>query len=146
MKASKITLWILLGSMALNVFLAIVIGKHMAIPPFPPPRPTRIIEEIADKLPKADAQILRDSLNAHEAELKEEDHGPEVFHKKMRDVLTAPQFDPEAFRAVADEFQARRERIGSTLTRVMLDALPKMSPEGRQAVADFKPPPPPPRP
>jgi|AGTN01.1.fsa_nt_gi hypothetical protein len=146
MKSLKFSLWLLVASLALNVFLGVTLGMRAFHAP-PPPRPERAIEEMARSLPAADAQILRDALNTHRGVLEgEEDDDPRQYHERMRRILLAEPFDAEAFRQMASEFHARRERVGSVLGEILADALPRMSPEGRKAMADFRPPPPPRRP
>lgn len=142
MISSKPTLWLLVASLALNVFLGVVIGTHLLTPP-PPPRPERMIEEMAEALPAADARILREVLNAKRDTLAEGRGDPRQFHERFRQILLTEPFDMEAFKRLESEFRANREHVGTVLGGILAEALPRMSPEGRKALADFRPPPPP---
>lgn len=143
MKSSKLTLWLLVASLAGNVFFGAVMSAPLFRPPPRPPQPERIVEEMAESLPAADARILREALDAKRGALAEEGDGPREFHERTRQVLLAEPFDPDSFRRLTSEFHARRERVGTIIGDILVEALPRMSPEGRKALADFRPPPPP---
>lgn len=146
MKSLKLSLWLLVASLALNVFLAVAVGTRFFLPPPSPPGPERIIEEMAQSLPASDAQILRAALDAHRGSLDDGKDDPRRHHERMRQILLTEPFDSEAFLNLTSEFHARRERVGEVLGEILADALPRLSPEGRKALADFRPPPPPRRP
>jgi hypothetical protein len=124
---NKKVLWILMLSLAANVFFGVMVGSQaFRGPKGPPPRPERILEEMAATLPSADAAILPDA--------------PFRQHERFRQALLAEPFDVEEFRRINDEFHARRERMGRIIDAVLSEAVPKISPEGRRRLAEFRPP------
>lgn len=140
---NKKLLWLLLASLAANVFLGVVVGIHLSRgPKGPPPRPERILDEMADILPAEDARILRAAMEAHRNDFIEPRDEPRRHHEQMRQALVAEPFDVEAFRRATSDFRAKRERMGAHIDDVLIDALPKISPEGRKRLAEFRPPPP----
>ncbi|MGE5517209.1 MAG: periplasmic heavy metal sensor [Bacteroidota bacterium] len=140
MTNSKPWLWLLVASLALNVFLGVSAGTRFLREPKGPPRPEGMILEMAEALPEADARILRQALDARRDELSPGED-PKKRFDEMRAVLRAEPFDPEAFERVSSEFRAKHERGGRIIGEILMDALPRMSPEGRKALADRPPPP-----
>lgn len=140
---NKKVLWILMLSLAANVFFGVVVGTQFSRgPKGAPPRPERLLDEMAEILPPADARILRDAVDARRNDLAEPPDAPFRQHERMRQVLLAEPFDAEAFRGITSEFHARRERVGKVIGEVLTETLPKMSPEARKRLAEFRPPPP----
>lgn len=146
MSNAKPVLWLLVASLAVNVFLGATVGTHLLREPKGPPRPGQMLEDMAGALPPADAQILRQAMEVHREELRPEDDNPQQQHEKMRRILAADPFDLDAFKQFTSEFRARRDRVGETIGNVLADALPRMSREGRKRLADMPPPGPPPGP
>lgn len=143
MTNSKPWLWLLVASLALNVFLGVSAGTHFFREPKGPPRPDGMILDMAEALPEADARILRQALDARRNELSP-DEDPKARFDEMRAVLRAEPFDPKTFERASSEFRAKHERDTRVIGEILLDAVPRMSPEGRKALAD-RPPPPRPR-
>lgn len=139
MTNTKPWLWLLVASLALNVFLGVTLSTHFFRgPKGPPPRPEQMILDMADSLPEPDARILRQSLESHRSELAgEEDQPPKG--DRIREVLSSDPFDLEAFRQVTSEFHASHERTGRVITEILAEALPRMSYEGRKHLADHPP-------
>lgn len=144
MTNSKPWLWLLVASLALNVFLGVSLGTHFFRgPKGPPPRPEGMLLDMAEALPEADARILRQALEARRSELST-DENPKGRFDEMRAVLSAEPFDPKAFERVSSEFRAKHERNARIIQEILTEAVPRMSPEGRKALAN-RPPPPRPR-
>lgn len=136
-------MWLLVASLALNVFLGVALGTHFFRGPKAPPRPEGMLLDMAESLPEADARILRQALEARRSELST-DENPKRRFDEMRAVLLAEPFDPEAFSRVSSEFRAKHERNGQIINEILIEAVTRMSPEGRKALAN-RPPPPRPR-
>lgn len=144
MTNSKPWLWLLVASLALNVYFGVVVGTHFFRgPKGPPPGPGMMILDMAEALPEADARILRQTYEAHKAEFAQEPGPPHGFDR-MRDVLAADPFGLQAFLRVESEFRANRERDGAVIGTILAEALPQMSADGRKRLAN-RPPPPRPR-
>jgi uncharacterized membrane protein len=146
MTNSKPWLWLLVGSLALNAFLAVTVSTFLLRGPRPsfdgppgPPRPDMMIRDMANELPEADARILRQAYEAHRAELAPPPS--DGFHR-MEQTLQAEPFDVAAFREAAREFRANQERQHVALSDILAEALPQMSQEGRNRLAHHRRPPP----
>lgn len=137
---NKKILWLLLVSLAANVFLGVVVGTHAFHgPKGPPPRPERILDDMASVLPSADAQILRQAMKAHGGDLKGDGGDPRRHFDRMRQILSADPFDVAAFARVNDEFRAGQGRMIAVIGDVLTEALPRMSPAGRKRLVEFLP-------
>ena len=146
MTHTKPWMWLLVASLALNVFLGVTVGTHFfrEPPKGPPARPGMFLLDMAESLPEDDARILRQAFEAHKGEFPG-DMGPPHGFDRMRDALVAEPFDLEAFLRMESEFRANREREGAVIGLALAEALPKMSPEGRKRLAAHPPRPPRPR-
>lgn len=149
MDLSKLARWLLPASLALNAFLAGMMTTHLLHDGPPrhggPPPPERIVDEMARRLPTADGRILRDAMARRLPELEASWRDDREAPDRMRGILRSDPFDEAAFRRQL----LAREAVGRMLAEVLPDAVAKMSPEGRRALADWgppgSPPPPPPR-
>lgn len=148
MTNSKPWLWLLVASLALNVYFGAVVGTHFFRDPRGPGpgpgpgRPGMMILDMAGSLPEPDARILRQAYEAHKSQFPDEPGQPRGF-ERMREILAADPFDLEAFLKEESEFRANRAREGAVIGTILAEALPKMSDEGRKRLADHRPPPPP---
>jgi len=134
---------VLIGSLALNVFLGTVLVVHRPPPPNGPPSPARIAEKIAETLPPADAAALREAVARHQAEIEA---GFRIFHAtpdRVRAALADPAFDPEALRPIFEEGRAGHDRTDQAIADLVIEATRAMSAEGRATLARWRPPPPP---
>ena len=129
------------ASLALNVFLAVLLVQQWRAGDRPPgpPSPTRIADEIAATLPPADALILREVFARHADQLEAGHKEHRGVPERLRTVLTAQPFDEAALRKIfADGRQARSES-DRALEEAVAESLRRMSPEGRAAVARWEP-------
>lgn len=143
MTNTKPWLWLLVASLALNVFLGVSLGTHFFRGPKAPPRPDGMLQDMAEALPEADARILRQAIEAHKSAFSER-NDPKQHFDAMRQILQTEPFDPDAFARLSSEIRASHDRHSQAINDVLLEAVPKMSPEGRKALAN-RPPPPRPR-
>lgn len=139
MTNQKPWLWLLVASLALNVFLGAAMGTHFFRGPKPPPRPGMIVLDMAEGLPEADARILRQAYEARRSEL-EVNADPGRGFEEMRRAVSAEPFDSAAFLRVTSEFRARQDRMHRVTSEILADALPRLSPEGRKRLAERPPP------
>lgn len=143
MTNSKPVLWLLILSFAVNVFLATVICVHLVGgPPFPfdRPRPIDIINDMASHLPIADASILREVAGAYRVDLEREDRPDEKGFEVVNQALRAEPFDVDAFRRALEAQRLGHEHLGTVIDRVLLEAVPRFSAEGRKMMAEHRPP------
>ncbi|SEH54492.1 periplasmic heavy metal sensor [Magnetospirillum fulvum] len=144
MRITISTKWVLTASLALNVFLATVLV--VVYSPHRPPLPdvARIAERIAETLPAADAAILREIVALRAPEIDLSNHVARSVPDRVRAELGKEEFDPNALRPLFAEFAASHQRMDEALAGLVIEAATRMSPEGRAALARWRPPPPPP--
>jgi uncharacterized membrane protein len=141
--------WLLVGSLALNLFFIGTIGalavRHYVIPPQPttterPRTAAARIERLAAPLPAPDAAKLRDAFRAREAAAE---NARDVLNRALEHFQTALRvqpFDPVQLRAALAEIRAARPVYEQVMADIYLAGASAMSPEGRAKLADWPPP------
>lgn len=134
----------LLSSLGGNVFLGGFVlgrgdGRHG-----PPPPPEHMLERLAERLSPADAAVLRGVINAGRGQFDADMARRRGFHDKLRAALTAEPFDPAAFEKMLADHDDGEYAAHQHMRRAMVAAAAALSPEGRRAMADMRPPGPPP--
>lgn len=134
--------WLLLASLALNLFF---IGVAVAIAvrgPAPPPRwdPNVFVrvERIAATLPPADAAILRGAMQANHDAIE---NAQAKYHTARDHIHAALREDPfkiEHLRAAMAETRAARQAYDQVIQGVFAGVASKMSSTARHAVADWR--------
>jgi uncharacterized membrane protein len=137
--------WLLLGSLALNLFF-IGIAVAMAIRPARAPTPSTWdpdvfvrMERIAATLPGDDAAILRAQINVDRSGLAAAQSAWQGDRVKIREVLRQEPFDPAALRSAMTQTRADRQSYDETVQNLFAQAASKMSHEGRLALANWPP-------
>jgi len=143
MRITISTKWVLTASLALNVFLATVLVVVYRPHRPPPPDVTQIAERIAETLPAADAAILREIVALRAPEIDRVNRLSRSMPDRVRAVLGKEEFDPNALRPLFAEIAAAHQRMDEALAGLVIEAATRMSPEGRAAIARWRPPPPP---
>ena len=134
--ASGRTRRLLIASVCVNVFLASAFMVHLFMDAHeagPPRRPIadQMIERMAKPLPDADAAIVWQLYRMHEAEARMAQSGFDIAWTASRRELANPSFDAAAFRREIVAVRRLRQAIGSVITEVFLEAVPRLSPEAR---------------
>ena len=137
------TRWLLLGSLALNLFF-VGIAAAMAIRgPSTPPRwdPDVFvrIERLATVLPPADADLLRGAFATDHQKIADAQN---VYYSARRDIHETLRQDPfkvDDMRAAMAKMRAARQDYDQVIQGVFAGAAVKMSSAGRHAVADWRP-------
>jgi len=137
--------WLLPLSFSLNVLLATAAAVHLlkGPPHHPPPGPEHIIDHVAGILPPADAAIVRAAFDRHKAALESNETLARTLPERLSAILRVEPLDEAALRAVVTEGRAAHTLMNDALTDTLLEAAPKISPEGRARLADMRPPGPP---
>ncbi len=137
--------WLLLGSLALNLFF-IGIAVAMAIRPAPAPPPSTWdpdvfvrMERIAQTLPPDDAAILRSQIEANRAAVATAQSAWQSDRDRIREVLRQQPFDAVALRSVMARTRADRQSYDQIVQNLFAQAASKMSREGRLALANWPP-------
>jgi len=139
--------WVLLGSLALNLFFVCATGALMvrhfvadSVTAAPVDRSVAArIERLAATLPPADAAILRADYRANAPTV---DASREAYLKAQDEVRQALRDDPfrvEAMRAAMIRARAARQSFDQLLQDMIASASDKMSAGGRNKLADWPP-------
>ena len=129
---------LLLASLCLNVLLIAYIGTQWyrtarvilatAAPPY-------LIEFVASRLPRADADILWRVYRSKEQALSAAQADYRQSLSAARQLLSQPELDVAAFRATVQQARDKRLKVGDIAIETFLEALPQMSAEGRRGLA-----------
>jgi len=134
--------WLLLGSLALNLFF-VGVAVAMAIrAPAPPAWDRNVfvrVEHIADTLPPADADLLRGQINANRQLIDEAQTKYHSAQDAIHEALRHEPFDVNAMRAAMAQTRAARQSFDQVIQGVFAFSAAQMSPAGRQALADWPP-------
>ena len=134
--------WLLLGSLALNLFF---VGVALAIIVRAPAAPTWDrnvfvrVERIADTLPPADADLLRGQINANRQLIEDAQTKYRAAQDQIRATLRQEPFDVEAMRAAMAKTRGARQSFDQVIQGVFAFSASQMSPAGRSALADWPP-------
>ena len=134
--------WLLLGSLALNLFfvgIAIAMAVRAPAPSYWDRNVFVRIERLAATLPPADADTLRGEVNANRAPLESAQTAYHTAQDHIREVLRQEPFDVEALRAAMAKTRTARLTSDQTVQDVFDVIAAKISPAGRQAMANWPP-------
>jgi uncharacterized membrane protein len=134
--------WLLLGSLALNLFF-VGVAVAMAIrAPAAPAWDRNVfvrVEHVADTLPPADADQLRGQINANRQLIEDSQTQYHSAQDQIRVTLRDETFDVEAMRAAMAKTRAARQAFDQVIQGVFAFSASQMSPAGRSALADWPP-------
>ena len=134
--------WLLLGSLALNLFfvgIAIAMAVRAPAPSYWDRNVFVRIERLAATLPPADADIVRGEVNANRARIESAQTAYHTAQDHIHEVLRQEPFDVEAMRAAMAKTRAARLTSDQTVQDVFAVIAAKISPAGRQAMANWPP-------
>ncbi len=134
--------WLLLGSLALNLFF---VGVAVALPiraPAPSVWDRNVfvrVERMAASLPPSDGDLLRGRINADHATIEAAQVKYRASQNVIRETLRQDPFDPAAMQDAMAKSRAARQNFDQALQGAFADAAAKMSSAGRHALADWPP-------
>lgn len=137
----SVTRWLLLASLCCNVVLATYVSVQWLRPGWTPAGagvPSRMIERVAERLPREDADILRRIYRGKEAELHPIQ--AEYTHALLRTMrlVAQPELDKNALRLAVRDARDKRLKIGDVVIDTFVEALEQISTKGRrQLVGGF---------
>jgi uncharacterized membrane protein len=141
--------WLLVGSLALNLFFIGTVGalalRHYVMPAQPtaserPRTAAARIERLAAPLPAADAEKLIAAFHAREAAAESARDGLNRAFAQVQDALRAQPFDPAQLRTSLAGVRAARRTYEQAMGEILLAGASAMSPQGRSKLADWSPP------
>lgn len=145
----------LLASVGLNLFLAGTIVPRWLSPKPPHDRPMAgpeafgpgggggaffAMRRMIDDLPPADAAILNEHFGSDVEKLKEMGKSLRDRIDRLRALVKADPFDPAALRTEMEKAMADRDAFERSQMESVIEALGKLSPEGRKKLAEMPPP------
>jgi uncharacterized membrane protein len=134
--------WLLLGSLALNLFFVGVAVAMAVRAPAPPPRwdPNVFvrIDRLAATLPTADADLLRRMIATNHAAIENTQDKYHAARDEIRATLRQNPFKVDDMRAAMAKTRAARQSFDLVIQGVFADAAAKMSTAGRLALADWR--------
>jgi len=134
--------WLLLGSLALNLFfvgVAVAMAIRAPAPSYWDPNIFVRVERLAATLPSADAAILRGQINENHAAIDDTQAKYHSARQHIHDVLRQEPFNVEAMRAATAQTRAARLAFDQSVQGVFANIAAKISPAGRQALANWPP-------
>ena len=138
--------WLLVGSLALNLFFIGTVGalavRHYVVAPQStaterPRTAAARIERLAAPLPAADAEKLRAAFRAREAAAEGAREALNRAFERIQAALRTQPFDQAQLRAALAEVRAARPVYEQVMQEIYLAAAAAMSPEGRARLADW---------
>jgi uncharacterized membrane protein len=134
--------WLLLGSLALNLFFIGVAVAMIIRAPAPPPKwdPNVFVrvEQLAQTLPPADADILRGAFQANHDRIEAAQSAYHDARSDIRETLRQDPFKVDAMRAAMAKTRAARQAFDQVIQGVFADAAPELSAAARRTVADWR--------
>ncbi|WP_420417455.1 periplasmic heavy metal sensor [Pacificispira sp.] len=147
-RKSSLVRWLLIGSLALNLFLIGFFGVGALRHHWhdgPPHKPFKeMIHFMRDRGPEdrflhhlsaADADIMRALKQRHGAALKDSWQESREARNALRDLMRAGERDPAILRAAMDRARETRQASFLTFEALMLDVAAQLSDEGYRALA-----------
>jgi uncharacterized membrane protein len=133
--------WLLLGSLALNLFF-VGVAVAMAIRAPTPSAWDRDVfvrvERLASTLPHADAELVRGAMQAHRAAIADAQAGYFAARNEIRGTLRQDPFKVEDMRAAMAKTRAARQNYDQVIQGVFADVASNMSSAGRHGLADWR--------
>jgi len=134
--------WLLLGSLALNLFFVGVAVAMAVRAPAPPAWDRNVfvrVEHIADTLPPSDADLLRGQINANRQIIDDAQTKYHSAQDAIHAALRLEPFDVDAMRAAMAQTRAARQSFDQVIQGVFAFSATQMSAAGRLALADWPP-------
>jgi uncharacterized membrane protein len=141
---------ILVVSIAVNLFLAALVGaqrwqavqlRRMAVPAISAlerqglQAPETTLERLGAALSRDDAAILLGAARARLGTLLSMKADFVAAAEHVRREIARDPVDPAGLRVAIAEARRQRQRFGPLLEDIVLDAVPRMSPEGRRVLS-----------
>jgi uncharacterized membrane protein len=134
--------WLLLGSLALNLFF-VGIAIAMAVRPAASPSWDRNVfvrvERLAASLPPADGDLVRGQIRTNHAPIEDTQTKYRAAQDAIRATLRNEPFDVAALQAAMAQTRAARQNFDQAIQGVFATSAAQMSPAGRRALADWPP-------
>ncbi|MDE1145537.1 MAG: periplasmic heavy metal sensor [Azospirillaceae bacterium] len=138
-------------SLALNLFLLAFVGAQQwreravlrMLPPSVAATPggnalASAFIDLAENMPADDRRLLREAILSHMAQLEQAQAGFIQAMDQVRAEIDRTPLDDDALRAAIANARTQRQPLGLVLEDIMMDVVPKMSPEGRHVLGHYR--------
>lgn len=133
--------WLLLGSLALNLFFVGIAIAMLIRGPVPAGRWHRDVfvrvERLAEALPPADGRIIRTAMETNHAAIATAQAAYHSARDSIRETLRQDPFKIDAMREAMVKTRAARQVYDEVIQNVFINAAAKMSSAGRHELADW---------
>jgi len=133
--------WLLLGSLALNLFFVGVAVALAIRAPAPLTWDRNVfvrVERLAATLPPADGEIVRSQMQARHDSIADAQTKYQSAREEIRETLRQDPFSADDMRAAMAKTRAARQNFDQVIQGVFADVAAQMSPAGRHALADWR--------
>lgn len=133
--------WLLLGSLALNLFfvgVAVAMAIRAPAPRWDPDVFVRV-ERLSATLPAADADVLRGAFQASRDRIAGAQAAYQDGRRSIHTILRQDPFKIEDLRDAMAKTRAARQAVDQVVQSVFADTVLKLSPAARHAIADWRP-------
>jgi uncharacterized membrane protein len=134
--------WLLLGSLALNLFfIGVAIAMALRGPALPPrwdPNVFVRIERLSATLPPDDGTLLRGAFQAHHGTIEAAQDKYQAARAEIHATLRQDPFKVEDMRAAMAKTRAARQEFDQVIQGVFADVAPKLSSAARHRIADWR--------
>jgi uncharacterized membrane protein len=134
--------WLLLGSLALNLFFVGIAVAMFVRAPAPPAWDRNVfvrVERIAASLPAADAELLRARIKTNRETIEDAQTKFRTAQDEIRSMLRQEPFDAAAVQAAMAKARGARQNFDQAIQGVFASSAAQMSQAGRNALADWPP-------
>lgn len=129
----------LVASLGVNMLLGGYLVRHQMEHRHGPLKIDSFVDRMAEGLTADDAAILRQSFNENWARLEAHEQWRNEFHERIAAALTTQPFDPAKLESVFADADRQDAAFRHAMSQSIRDAASRMSAEGRQGMAKFKP-------
>lgn len=133
--------WLLLGSLALNLFfvgVALAMAIRAPAPPRWDPDVFVRVERLSAALPSDDAARLRTAMASHHDDIAAAQTDYHAARDQIRASFRGDPFDAEAMRAAMAKTRAARQNFDQVVQGVFADLVPQLSSTARHTLADWR--------
>jgi uncharacterized membrane protein len=128
---------LLLGSLFLNVVLGsyVAVQALIAEPRRPPGGPQQMLARLVERLPPADAAIVREAYLAKEPDILAAEMASQRARARAKEIVGRPELDMDALRVAAKDIGEQRMRLRELVFGLMIETMQHISPETRMKLA-----------
>ncbi len=133
---SRLMRTLLVTSLAANLFFCAWFGaqawrRHRVAELAASPVAESILPQVLERLPPADRDVFRSAFSGRLPELRELQRQARAAMARVRAGMAARPFDLAAVRADMEAWRQARQRISTLFEEGLVEALPRMSDQGR---------------